>query len=138
MNIEQKNQPTATLANINVFVRDLPRARAFYESAFGLTVDDAHSAPLMVAFPMKTCTLSLQDAASIGKVVNLTADGRNTSGVELGFEVEDVEKAYERLKEAGAILLGTPIQQSFGTTFDALDPDGHTLTVYHMGGWERH
>lgn len=123
----------AKLSNINLFVSDLARSRAFYEQLIGLQVDDRHSAPRMVALSAGGCSLSLQPAADMNQPMD------RIGGVELGFEVDtagDVDAVWARLKQAGADV--DPIDaQSFGRTFNGRDPDGHQFVVYKLGDWEK-
>ena len=54
-------------------------------------------------------------------------------GAELAFTVED-EKAVQALHESwaakGLVIAQTPTRMDFGSTFVALDPDGHRLRVF--------
>lgn len=117
----------ARLSNVNLLVRDVARARAFYERAFSLVMDARRSAPphmLILAAP--GCTLSLK-----AEETEDPAKREGPGSVELGFETEDLEGVHATLTQLGAFV--TPIQeQGFGRTFDARDLDGHHLVVYTL------
>ncbi len=114
------------LASINLFVQDIARSTVFYNDVLGLELDRARSEPEMAILDNGGCKLGLQNAASMDRRIT------STDGIELGFEVEDVDEVWQKLKKAGADVLGEPVDQGFGRTFDARDPDGYQLTVYKL------
>ena len=114
------------LGNINLFVRDVARAKQFYVQALGLVEDQERSAPPGFALLQAgNCTITLQDATAPG------AKFGSADSIELGFEVEDVEAACQRLQAMGAQVSDVQ-QMGWGGGFDALDLDGHRLTIYKM------
>lgn len=50
-------------------------------------------------------------------------------GVELGFQVEDVDAVCAEWTAQGLQIVQAPVAMEFGYTFVALDPDGHRLRV---------
>lgn len=114
------------LGNINLFVRDMERARQFYVDVLGLVERAERSAPPgFRLLDAGGCTLTLQDATAPG-----AAFGPATS-IELGFAVDDVEAIRQRLLAWG----GSPSevqQMGWGGGFDAVDPEGNRLTIYRM------
>lgn len=119
---------STTLGNVNLFVRDIERARRFYVEALGLIEDHERSAPpSFVLLNAGGCTLTLQDAATPG------SDFGPAASVELGFAVDDVAAARERLQAWGGAV--SELQHmGWGDGFDASDPDGHRLTLFRMRG----
>ena len=110
------------LSNLTLVVADVGRSRAFYTRVFGLT-ETADSAPGMALLDAGNgLTLLLQPPEAV-KVSPLPG------GVELGFEVEDLETTRARLLALGAEV-GEPVQMGWGGGFDARDPDGHALSVF--------
>ena len=117
----------ARIRNINLLVRDVFAAKTFYTTVLGLAEPDERGGPpTMALLRAGDCTISLQDAAAMG------LEPAACDGIELGFEVEDVDAAWRAMQAAGAEVLGEPVDQSFGRTFDARDPDGHRLVIFHM------
>ncbi|GJG89131.1 hypothetical protein tb265_43120 [Gemmatimonadetes bacterium T265] len=117
----------ASLANVNLFVRDPERARRFYVDALGLR-DDPRSAPphFVLLDAGSGCTLTLQDAAAMGEPLD------RLGGVELGFELADeaaLEPARARVAAAGGAAEGVNVM-GWARGFDGRDPDGHRLTVF--------
>lgn len=112
------------LENVNLFVRDIAQARRFYVEALGLEEDQERSAPPgFVLLRAGSCTLTLQDGSAPG------ADFSPAASVELGFAVDDVEAARERLLAWGGQV--SPVQRmGWGSGFDAADLEGHRLTIY--------
>ncbi|BAU13446.1 hypothetical protein LEP3755_39850 [Leptolyngbya sp. NIES-3755] len=112
-----------TLGNINLYVQDIERARQFYTDMLGLVEDQQRSfRPSFIFLNAGGCTLTLQDSSAPG-----AAFGKSDS-VELGFDVEAVR---EKLKNQG-IAVSEIQQMGWGGGFDAVDPDGHRLTIYRM------
>ncbi len=118
-----------TLATVNLFVRDIPTSRQFYSEKLGIAADEAQSDNSTFVFlPMKgECALLLQAARTADAGIT-TAPG----GVEVGFEVDDVDATWNSWKEAGVKLINEPHDKPFGRTFNGLDPDGHLLNVYKL------
>lgn len=115
------------LSNINLIVRDVYASKTFYTTLLGLTEpDERDGPPTMALLYAGGCTISLQDAEAIGLA------GGPAAGIEIGFEVDDVDATWRAMKAAGADVRGEPVSQSFGRTFDARDPDGHSLVIFRM------
>ena len=117
---------SAKLGNINLFVRDIARARQFYVEALGLEENVERSAPpSFILLQAGGCSLMLQDTSAPG------ADFSPATSIELGFAVDDLDAARQRLAANG----GTASQiqhMGWGSGFDASDPDGRRLTIYRM------
>jgi len=110
------------LKNVNLMVSDMERSLEFYRDLLGLAVDDRSAPPSMYLLEAGGCKLSLDTHTQGGQVMAV-------GGSELGFETEDVDGLWQRLKDWGAEV-GEIREYSFGRSFDGKDPDGHGLTVY--------
>lgn len=118
---------TTQLGNINLFVRDVERAVTFYVEVLGLELDEERSVP--PAFALLHAggpTLTLQDASAPE-----AAFAQQIEGVELGFAVEDVEATRQQF-EARGLTAESAQQMGWGSGFNAVDLDGHRLTIYRM------
>ncbi len=115
------------LTTINLFVCDIPTSRQFYIEKLGIEADEEQSTPRFVWLQTGGCALLLQAANTADAGIN-TAPG----GVEVGFEVDDVDAIWEAWKAVGVNLLNEPHDKPFGRTFNALDPDGHLINVYKL------
>lgn len=114
------------LGNINLFVHDVQKARDFYVQALNLVEDSERSQPpSFVLLQAGDCTITLQDGAAPG------ASFAKTESIELGFEVDDIEKVQQQLKTAGGNV-SEQQQMGWGSGFDAFDLDNHRLTIYKM------
>ena len=116
-------KPTTTAASNSPQARAarLPKACAFYEGTLGLTAqfrDDAHGYAAFDAGPVR---LGL---ACVGEDQPELV-GRHTG---IGFDVDDLEAEYTRLKAAGVAFPTPPERQPWGG-FMALmeDPDGNVF-----------
>jgi uncharacterized protein len=120
---------------ITLGVRDLDRARAFYESlGWRRTGDDAE----VVFFQAGGLVLALWDRAHLAED-SAVDDGGGWGGVTLAYNTrspEEVDEVIAEARAAGAIIGREP-----GTTFWGgysgvfIDPDGHPWEVAHNPGW---
>jgi predicted enzyme related to lactoylglutathione lyase len=80
--------------------------------------------------------LPLRDGVMLGLWLKETVEPTSTgqSGAsEIAFAVADsatVEAMHADWKRRGLTIIQAPTHMSFGTTFVALDPDGHRLRVF--------
>lgn len=114
------------LGNVNLFVRNIEQAKRFYVEGIGLIEDKQRSQPpSFVLLQSGETTLTLQDASTPGAAFGLSPS------VELGFKVDDLEAVRVRLA-AWPNTVSEVQQMGWGSGFDAVDPDGHRLTLYRM------
>ncbi len=80
--------------------------------------------------------LPLRDGVMLGlwskETVEPTSSGQ-TGASEIAFTVADaaaVEATHADWKRRGLTIAQAPTRMSFGTTFVAVDPDGHRLRVF--------
>lgn len=113
-----------------LFVEDVGRARAFYESALDQVVEVDFGAS--IGF---TSGLSLWQAARASEVV-FGAPGHVPAGPargewgELNFETIDVDATWARVRAAGGKIVHPIREQPWGQrVFRARDPDGHLFEV---------
>jgi predicted enzyme related to lactoylglutathione lyase len=110
---------TVRVTYVNVFVRDLDRALAFYRDALGLELQYAapeHGYASLAAGPIRL---------GIGVVGPEQEElvGRH-SGV--GFEVDDLAAEHRRLVALGVTFPMAPARQPWGATMALVaDPDGN-------------
>ena len=118
------------LGIVNLFVRDLERARAFYTETLGLPVIAELSGPAFVALrPAHRSPIALQDTATVPPEL-VGAPG----GVEIGLEVEDVDAVWRDWAGKGVTIVEGPRDYPYGRAFLAHDPEGHRLNVYRLAG----
>lgn len=83
--------------------------------------------------------LPLCDGVMLGLWARETVEPASTGQTgasEIAFIVADataVEATHTAWKRRGVSIIQTPTRMSFGTTFVALDPDGHRLRVFAPG-----
>ena len=118
---------TRGVSHVNLAVRDLSRAAAFYSQAFGMEEIVRYSTFVSLRTPGATDVLSLDENAELaGKA------GDNGGITHFGFllqdpdavdsAIEEVEKAGGRLVERGEHLPGAPFAY-------VTDPDGYVIEL---------
>ena len=108
-------------------VEDHAASAALYAGLLGIPIVDQK--PDIAILP-------LRDGVMLGLWSRYTVEPRGTdqSGAsEIAFGVADdaaVEATYADWRRRGLAIIQPPTRMSFGTTFVALDPDGHRLRVF--------
>jgi organic hydroperoxide reductase OsmC/OhrA/catechol 2,3-dioxygenase-like lactoylglutathione lyase family enzyme len=112
------------LNHVTLAVQDVESSACFY-ARLGLTpivADYPHYARLLA--PQGDTTLSLHPAT----------DQASGSSASIHFEVDDVDRTVEGLKQAGFNFVCDPVDQSYlWREAIFLDPDGHQVFIYHAG-----
>lgn len=114
-----------TMAITILRVQDLAKERRFYHETLGFPIDEAESTPTFVM--LKTAGpawLALED------VSNQPEKAAPAGSVEIGLIVDDVDRVWQEWKVKGVNLLTQPQDMPYGRTFDARDPEGHSLSVF--------
>lgn len=117
-----------------LYVRDVPRTVAFYEDAFGLSRKFVHEQGMYAE--MDTGSTALAFAANGVAKTNLPCGfhKNDPEGKPGGFEIalvsDDVEAAYQRALEAGAIAITPPTEKPWGQICAFVrDRDGITVEI---------
>jgi catechol 2,3-dioxygenase-like lactoylglutathione lyase family enzyme len=124
------------LSVITLGVRDLARARAFYE-ALGWTTGAAAEDDV-VFFSAGGLVFALWDRARLAEDSGV-ADSGGWGGVTLAHNVrspEEVDSVTEEARAAGASIVREPAETFWGGYSAAFtDPDGHPWEVAHNPRW---
>ena len=99
-----------------VYVDDVPAAMNFYEKAFGLEKGFLHENQYgeMITGTTKLGFVHHDTAGSHGfRYQKLTAKNE-APGIEIGFVTDDVEAAFERAVQAGALVASKPAKKPWG------------------------
>ena len=100
---------------------------AFYHQLLGLPI---------VSQTQGFAMLPLRDGVMLGLWARATVEPTSTGQTgasEIAFAVADaaaVEATHAEWQRRGLPILQAPTTMTFGTTFVALDPDGHRLRVF--------
>jgi catechol 2,3-dioxygenase-like lactoylglutathione lyase family enzyme len=101
-----------------LYVKDVPRAVAFYEDAFGLTRRFVHAAGMYAEMDTGTTTLSFAAYGLAKSNLPCGFEENNLSkppaGFEIGFTTDDVPAAYERALAAEATPVAPPTTKPWG------------------------
>jgi predicted lactoylglutathione lyase len=122
---------------ITLGVRDLTKARAFYEAlgwSTGAEPDDD-----VVFFQAGEMVVALWDRARLA-ADSMVEDGGGWGGVTLALNFgsrEEVDAAIEEARSAGATIGREPAETFWGGySAVMIDPDGHPWEVAHNPHWE--
>ncbi len=118
-------------------VEDLDAAVAFYRDALGLPVELSWDTPDGRGFVLQAgqATLELIDAAQADTIDRVEVGRRTAGPVRLALEVRDSEATAGRLVDAGAELLGGPVETPWGDRNARVRaPDGMQLTLFTRSG----
>jgi catechol 2,3-dioxygenase-like lactoylglutathione lyase family enzyme len=119
------DKPQLKLSQIGVVmlgVKDLARSVAFYRDRLGLTL--RQETPGFAFFAAGGVTLCLSQPLA-------KASGKGPGDTEVVFSVEDVQAAYEGLRERRVEFTQEPrnvTQNLWAASFT--DPDGHRLSIF--------
>jgi uncharacterized protein len=124
------------LSLITLGVRDLARARAFYE-ALGWTSGAAPEDDV-VFFQVGGMVVALWDRARLAEDSGVE-DGGGWGGVTLAYNVrspDEVDAVTEEARRAGADIVREPAETFWGGYSSAfVDPEGHPWEVAHNPRW---
>ncbi len=110
-----------------LYVHDLQKSFEFYSNVAGLpTVPEMSDEHFIVLRPSGGSLIALED-------VHVVKNPTHPAGsMEIGFEVDDIDRVYQDWKAKGAEIVEEPGPMPFGSAFLARDPEGHYITVYHI------
>jgi lactoylglutathione lyase len=117
-----------------LYVRNIERSLAFYESAFGLERRFIHESGTYGELETGSTTLAF--AAEEVAQSNLSGGfqssdlSRPPAASEIAFATPDVQSAFERATRAGAFATEAPKTKPWGQTVAYVrDPDGHLVEL---------
>lgn len=113
---------------LSLFVSDVAQSTKFYASVLGFELQEQ--------FSNETFALgSLADGPTIAlrSFDQLpTGTPATPGGIEVNFEVEDIQSAWQDWKAKNVAGLTEITDMGAGLNFSAKDPDGHSLNVYQL------
>ena len=117
-----------------LYVRDVSRSLAFYESAFGLQRRFLHESGMYGELDTGATTLSFvgHDLAKSNLPEGFQPGDptRPPAAFEIAFATADVPAAYNRAVSAGAAAVAVPKTKPWGQTVAYVrDPDGHLIEL---------
>ena len=115
---------------VNLDVPDLPRAVAFYERGFGLTVTRrfGQGGAELSGWPVRLYLLQ-QPAGTVGAGGDLRRYDRHWCPVHLDVVVEDLDAALAQALAAGAVAETAVREEVWGRIVTLADPFGHGLCL---------
>ena len=126
------------LGIVIIYVRNIKRMTEFYTHVLGLASIKEQTAETFVTLAAGGTWIALADVAGpwVSRKLNLLPTKQETTiapiGIELSFEVEDVDATWREWQAKGVPTLTPPQDFPFGRAFDAQDPEGHLLNIYKL------
>lgn len=122
---------------ITLGVRDLLRARSFYEALGWRT--GAAPGDDVVFFQAGGMIVALWDRTNLAEDTGLPDDGEGFDGVVLAYNTrspDEVDAVVAEAERAGARVTGRPAETFWGGySGKFVDPDGHAWEVAHNPHW---
>ena len=119
------------LNTARVFVRDILKAREFYEQKLGLRVTAENLSRGYCVFNAGNCELVVESVSPTAPQEDQALVGRFTG---LSFSVASVHVAHQDLLAKGVVFTGPPELQFWGGTLATIsDPEGNELQIVQRG-----
>ncbi len=119
-------QPRVIL--VMLYCRDLEQAKDFYTGKLGLEIIPQFTNDTFIFLRSGGGTpIALQDAAALP-----WARPSSEGGVEISFDVDDIEATWRDWKAKGVDVLTEITDNGAGHMFLARDPEGHYLTIAQL------
>jgi catechol 2,3-dioxygenase-like lactoylglutathione lyase family enzyme len=115
---------------ITLFVEDVPAAREFYGTVFGLPVH--YQDDVSVVFKFGDTLVNLLQSTEANELIAPAAVGGPGSGsrFQLTINVDDVDAVCAELERRGVTLLNGPMDRPWGVRTAAFrDPAGHIWEI---------
>lgn len=113
-----------------LIVADLERALSFYTEVLGLPLGHRSGSYAQLATGDTRLALYERSAMEATLGCSLRAPGPDSPGFEIGFKVDDVDRAYAELVALGAEPAVAPTDRPWGQrTAYVRDPDGHLVEL---------
>lgn len=117
-----------TLNGVCMVSRDLPRARRFYETILQMKFEGDEKFAWLTTL---RGTLSIFSDESMEKMAPGSMSGAGYGSYTIEFEVEEVDREFERLRSLGVEFVKEPTTQSRGRrSVWFRDPDGNIVNFY--------
>ena len=127
------------LDGVMIWVQDVPATVAFYEKAFGLTVqmmDENWRFAMMDTGETTLQFASEEAAAGTGVSVRPHRPSEQAAASQLAFVAEDVHAAYATAVAAGAVAEVEPVLKPWGQTLGYLrDLNGCLVELSSPSAW---
>src|SRR5215469_13329803 len=118
---------------ISLYVRDVAASTTFYTEVIGFQLQAPSSnEEFALGHLASGPTLALRSLNQLPAGTPATP-----GGVELHFEVEDIQAAWQEWKRNHVAGLTEISDMGAGLNFSAKDPDGHALNVYKLHDFMR-
>jgi uncharacterized glyoxalase superfamily protein PhnB len=113
---------------ICLITRDVTALAEFYKKALGVEAQGDHT---HVDLHTHGAGISIFSLEGMEGMAPGSMQGRGYGGITLGFEVEDVDAEYERIKKLGVEFVMLPTTHPWGNrSFWFRDPDGNIVDFF--------
>jgi uncharacterized glyoxalase superfamily protein PhnB len=115
-----------------LFVRDVPKSAAFFQSMLGFAIDFLHGAPPFYGSVSRDGVCIHLRCVEQPNFAELAA--REASLILATIEVSDLPRLFEEFAARGAPFAQPPTRQPWGgTDFQVRDPDGNVISFVDYG-----
>ena len=134
MKKEKKIEDAVSFSHTIVYVKDIPQLLPFYEKAFGIVPKFVHESGMYAELDTGATTLAFADEALGNENLPQGYIRHNKNSLplacEIVFTVRDVQKAYDKALQAGAIQVADPKEKPWGQTIAYVrDPRGVLIEI---------
>ncbi len=117
-----------SLNSVCLITPDVQRLRAFYQSVLDVSAEGDDT---FTTFSTPGAALTLFSTQGLDEMVSGLMAGSGVGNCFLEFEVEDVDKDYERLKALNVTVVKPPTTQPWGVrSVWFRDPNGNLVNFY--------
>jgi predicted enzyme related to lactoylglutathione lyase len=125
--------PQPRLVSVVIEVADLERAERLYREAFGLDLHSSHHDEDDRWIGGAHAAVSWSEGAFVHFALYAAKGPERTTGVQVGFRVDDLDIAHQRAVGAGAELIHGPVAQPWGRSARYRDLDGNVVELTSLG-----
>ncbi|MCH9691691.1 MAG: VOC family protein [Gammaproteobacteria bacterium] len=115
-----------TLNSFVLYVQDIARSKKFYSQILECEIQEL--SPSFLSIPLGDSTITLKQFDQVSPPANTTGGGTELSL--LTKDADALNQLFKRWKTMGVKIIQEPIEQIFGQTFVAADPDGHRIRLF--------
>jgi catechol 2,3-dioxygenase-like lactoylglutathione lyase family enzyme len=132
--VTEQSTPRVRQLRLVVEATDFDQAVAFYRDALGLPVEldlEGEDGEHVLILEAGRATLELSNPAQVAMIDEVEVGRRVAPRLRVAFEVDDTAAVAERLRGAGAELLGGPVETPWRSLNARLtSPAGLQLTLF--------
>lgn len=120
-------KPESRLVTVELYSKDVERLAAFYRDVLGVPLEPGDEE--RTHYETFWGEWGTPSTGFLFFAIQPAKEVSETRGAELGFQVDDLDAAHQRVVESGATVLEPPTARPWGRTSTYLDPDGNRVQL---------